>query len=291
MGSVQPKSVLEVGCGSGIVLSALAKQWRRATFVGLEAAFQLAAGASALSQQIDIRQGFLEDLTTTSAIYDLIIAINVLEHAADPVVFLSQIQNLLAPSGFAFLVLPAAHKPNLELLFLDHIHSFTPLAIRALANRSGLSVIGHELDSPGLGDFQIVLLSRRRASPELPTAECSALGYQSSYAYLSAWQALDRELLDRCGQASEVAMFGAGEAAALIRAYAPSVWSRTRQLIVDDTTGARKLGRPVQAFADSVLPREMPLIIATHPRSHGPLAERLAAHHDTVVRFDDWIPR
>ncbi len=287
----QPREVLEVGCGAGHVLNELAAAWPNTSFRGIDAAPQLGGNQRGHPDRVSIRHGFLEDQVVSGPGFDLVFAINVIEHAADPSAFLRRIVDLLAPEGIAVLVLPAAHRPNLELLFADHIHSLSPLALSLLAQQCNLTVARLMLEPEGLGDFQIVVLRQsKKANTSVPPTKSQASG-MSRHEYLMRWRDLDRILNQRCGNKGEIILFGAGETAALLRTYAPFIWSRTQMLLVDETAGARELGRPVTAYRSAALSRHMPLLLATHPRSQAHLAERLAVGHDCVVRFDDVIPR
>jgi trans-aconitate methyltransferase len=290
--------VLEVGCGSGHTLAALHDLWPAAEFIGIEAAPQLAGRDGPARPRIAISQGFVEDLPKPDPLgrnraYDLVYAINVIEHAVDPQEFLARAADQLAADGCIVLICPAATLPNLELVFLDHIHTFTQVAFARLADRVGLRIAAYAERPDGLGDFQIVVLERghRQAagaggSTQAETAADLATRRET---YLAGWARLDRTLTDRCAAASRLALFGAGEAAALVRAYAPMTWARVALLMVDDTAGARTLDRPVVRYGDASARDIDAVIVATHPRAQAALAARLGRDGFSAIRFDDLI--
>lgn len=289
-GRVPPARVLEIGCGSGHTLAGLARAWPRARFLGLEAAAQLAARPG--SERVEIVQGFAEDLAPPDRPYDLVFAINVVEHAADPRAFVAAAARQLAPGGRILLVCPAPEPPNLELVFQDHVHSFARAAFTRVAATAGLEIIEAATDPGGLAGLQAFTLVRGGVTrPD--TAEPDPGRADRLVAYLSAWQRLDGVLADRTGGAGTVDLFGAGEMAALLRCYAPRLWGRVRHLLVDDLSGARALGREVRSL-NGTRPGEATdsaTVIATHPRSQSSLAARLREAGHRPVVFNDLIAR
>jgi hypothetical protein len=94
-------------------------------------------------------------------------------------------------------------------------------------------------------------------------------------------------LLDRCS-ANVLVAFGIGEAADLLRAYAPRVWSKVA-LVTCDGGGNSYAGLPV---IDYRLLSPNPLhevILAVRASIQPSLAERLSADGHRVVRWDDLL--
>ncbi|MEM7058121.1 MAG: class I SAM-dependent methyltransferase [Pseudomonadota bacterium] len=275
--------VLEVGCGSGQTLQALAQAWPETGFMGLEAAIQLAKPSE--NSRIAFQHGFAEDLPPPATPFDLIFSINVIEHSADPAAFLSALAAQLAPGGQILLICPTAVPANLEVLFLDHVHSFSQAGLQRLATSAGLKFMKAAAEPEGLAGFQVFLLTQGEA--KLNDLAQSAGDHK---AYLTAWQSLDDTLLEEIGPDQTLDLFGAGEMAALLRCYAPSIWERIGRILVDATEGARNLGKPVIKLSDIDNPADATLI-ATHPRAQNVFAARLQdAGHRPIV-FNHLIPR
>ncbi len=289
IGDRTPARVLEIGCGSGALLRALAADWSRARFEGIEAAPALAALPSG-DARIAKRQGFAEDLRPGGSGHELVFSINVVEHASDPVVFLRALADQTVAGGTIVIVCPSGASPNLELVFADHLHTFTVDSFRLLAAQAGLAVTQHQDRPEGLGDFQAFVLAKRQGSVQAGAPTGGALSEARSR-YLATWSELDRHFDARLGPDSAVAVFGAGEATCLLRAYAPRTWQRVEQIWVDDPAAARRLDRPVVAYATVKPSRTRRVVIATHPSSQAAVATRLERDGHSVAIWSDLIAR
>ncbi len=104
---LEGKSALDVGCGAGLLAEPLARLG--ASVTGLDAAPALIAVArehsAARGLEIDYRAGELAELQDQ---FDLITCMEVIEHVADPAIFLSDLAKRLAPGGLLILSTPNA---------------------------------------------------------------------------------------------------------------------------------------------------------------------------------------
>jgi len=292
IGPRQPERVFEVGCGSGLVLAELAETWPSCHLGGIEPSPALANLRS--EGRIEIRQGFAEAMTSDGRGYDLIYSINVIEHAAEPVAFLQAMARLLAPGGNIIVICPQSHRPNTELLFLDHIHSFTSLAMDHIAARAGLKCIVQDLEPENLGPFQVFVFSRTPSNSDSSFDEClSPDAIHTLHAartdYFKHWAKLDRKLLARIEGCKTLAAFGAGEAAQLLRTYAPRCWARINQVIVDEMDKARDVSKPVISY-DTFSPATVDAtLLAVRPASQDILSSRLVKDCHSTIRWDDIV--
>lgn len=99
------KSLLEIGCGTGFVLSAIAETYPQATLYGSEIfveglSFAAARVPSAKMMQMDARIIPFHDE------FDVIGAFDVLEHIEEDTIVLSQIYSALKPQGYLLLTVP-----------------------------------------------------------------------------------------------------------------------------------------------------------------------------------------
>jgi len=104
---LEGKSVLDVGCGAGLLAEPLSRLGAKVT--GIDAASPLIAvareHASASGLDIDYRAGELAELPGQ---FDLITCMEVIEHVADPAAFAKQLAARLAPNGLLILSTPNA---------------------------------------------------------------------------------------------------------------------------------------------------------------------------------------
>ena len=294
IGDRRPSNVLEIGCGGGLVIERLAERWTDASFVGLEAAPALAQTSRPHHHRIEIVNGFLEEFEGRTHRFDLVHAINVLEHAQDPVQFLTALASHLTPSGVAVLICPAGGAPNLEMMFIDHIHTFTPQALDMLLAKSGLCLAAARVPPRPIGDFAVYVatrtdggIDRDRPSGWMPADPAPLAERRGDY--LARWATLESILLHRMRDHPIVGAFGAGEAAALIAAYAPKVWDRLEVLTVDQRHEPRSLGKPVVRYPPTGSMHMGALLLAVHPRNQNSLAARLLQDGVHAIVWNDHI--
>jgi 2-polyprenyl-6-hydroxyphenyl methylase/3-demethylubiquinone-9 3-methyltransferase len=154
------KTVLDVGCGAGLLCEPLARLG--ATVTGLDAApeniaaAQVHAAPSGLA--IEYRTGSVEDLAGET--FDLVTSLEVIEHVSDPAGFVRGLAGAIAPGGL--LVISTPNRTALSRLALigvgerlggiprgthDWDKFLTPPELTALVEAAGLRVI----DTRGLG--------------------------------------------------------------------------------------------------------------------------------------------
>jgi len=104
---LQGRTALDVGCGAGLLAEPLARLGARVTAIdaapGLIAAARLHARGQGLD--IDYKVAAVEDI---DGVFDLVTAMEVVEHVADPEAFVAALGNCLAPGGLLILSTPNA---------------------------------------------------------------------------------------------------------------------------------------------------------------------------------------
>jgi SAM-dependent methyltransferase len=147
----KPGSVLEVGCGSGVMLAAFRRRgW---DVLGIERNDE-AAAAGRREQGVEILTGGVAGLPA-DARFDLIVLFQVLEHLADPVAVLSECARRLAPGGKVVVNVPNFSSWQSRFagplwLHLDvprHLVHYTPETLANTLGRAGLRVSGLRFSS------------------------------------------------------------------------------------------------------------------------------------------------
>ena len=99
------KTSLDVGCGAGLMTEAVARMGAQAT--GLDAVPESikVAAAHAEAQGLSIHY-LCEDVAQSQGQYDLVTSMEVIEHVADPALFIASLAARLAPGGLMVLSTP-----------------------------------------------------------------------------------------------------------------------------------------------------------------------------------------
>lgn len=153
---LEGKRALDVGCGAGLLAEPLARLGAEMTGVDpapelIEAATEHAAGQGL---QIDYRAGAVE---TLDGAFELVTAMEVIEHTADPQQFLNHLARLLVPGGLMILSTPnrTAWSRLLTITFAEGVgavpkgtHDFdqfiAPERMRQLLANAGLQCLDFE---------------------------------------------------------------------------------------------------------------------------------------------------
>jgi 2-polyprenyl-6-hydroxyphenyl methylase/3-demethylubiquinone-9 3-methyltransferase len=102
---LQGLSALDIGCGGGLLSEPLARLGAEVT--GVDAASRNIAVAARHAEgqalTIDYRQGTAEALAASGAQFDIVLALEIVEHVADVDLFLTSCGRMVKPGGLLFL--------------------------------------------------------------------------------------------------------------------------------------------------------------------------------------------
>jgi SAM-dependent methyltransferase len=152
-GGLRPRSIVEIGCGDGALLQALAGYGVAERYDG----FELSAPAAQIAKGRHIPgAGRIEPydghrIPSGDASYDLSIISHVLEHVPEPAVLLAEAArvatNVIIEVPLEANQSAARPRKRAEALEIGHIQVFDRAAIHALAGEAGLVILG-ELTDP-----------------------------------------------------------------------------------------------------------------------------------------------
>jgi len=279
----RPERMLDVGCGNGSLLLALREHWPHADLRGCDPS--PASVRFAQEAGLDVRAASVTEVAADTRA-DLVVSVNVVEHTPDPRAFVCALASAVGVDGQLVIVCPDGSRPGVELLIADHLYSLLPAHLEALLGSAAFTVT-HCLPAPReLGSFQMIVAERQAVASPVPHPDGDAL-LAERQAYLRGWQQLDTRLLARIPQ--QVVCFGAGEAASLLRTYAPSVWARVHACATDEGEGTEAMfgDRPHRRL-DEVTPGST-VLVGVRPRDQSAIAARLRSRFANVVTWYDLV--
>lgn len=143
--------ILEIGCGNGETMAWLRREYEIAVAVGIEYVPEMADKARRHFNQVIV--GNVEQDALPAGPFDVILALDVLEHLVDPWAVIRKLHAVLKPGGALVISLPHVghYSVALPLLFLDrwtyrsaglldrtHLRFFSRAGAIELATSSGL---------------------------------------------------------------------------------------------------------------------------------------------------------
>lgn len=183
---------LDFGCGSGELVQKFAEMGHVAR--GFEPGDAYAEFGAGLARQaeagrdITIDRGLWQELDYASGSFDVITALHVIEHLAEPIAALRKIEVWLAPEGIAFIEVPNLQGYALkgfEHFHFAHVLGFSRDNLILAAAKAGL-VVEEIVSATGL-----ILRKRREGEAEIPTpidlaatVEKNAADYGAPFALL-----------------------------------------------------------------------------------------------------------
>ena len=166
--------VVEFGCGTGHLLRKISQKWQPRRLVGIEPAPKLANEARELNgKDVEIIESYAESNVPLVKDADFAVSINVLEHALDPVAFLKTCRDSINGRGTILVVCPDGNYPHSELLFYDHVSSFTGTSFERAASQAGLKVLHTAALENAQEGFQLFVLALEGSAAE-PGAHSAA---------------------------------------------------------------------------------------------------------------------
>ena len=110
---LQPKAILDAGCGPGLVLATLNAQLSGTKLVGVDLSSLMVEQARRNnSAAVDLRQCSVEDLPFEQHAFDLIYALGVMDYLNDLSPFFRAVNRVLRPGGYFIFTYPNGNSVN-----------------------------------------------------------------------------------------------------------------------------------------------------------------------------------
>ena len=195
-GAEDHRTLVDIGCGYGLLLEELAGLEAFDTALGIEPAGDLAAICRA--KGFTVIEAKVETIPPGTLQADVATAFEVLEHVFDPGEFLRAAASLLRPDGVLLLTTLTVSGFDIQVLWdrsnsaspPQHLNLLSLEGIRRLVEREGFSV--EQLTTPGRLDLEIVD-NAARDDPTLPLPRCVRRILDAGPACRQAFQAFLRE--------------------------------------------------------------------------------------------------
>ena len=138
------RRLLDVGCGSGEFLSRMRERgW---AVIGVEP--DPVAAAAARRDDLDVRDGMLEDAAFADESFDAVVLSHVIEHVHDPIALLRECGRILRPGGRLVLTTPNLTSVGHRRFGADwrglepprHLHVFSVESLASCVDQVGLAV-------------------------------------------------------------------------------------------------------------------------------------------------------
>jgi 2-polyprenyl-3-methyl-5-hydroxy-6-metoxy-1,4-benzoquinol methylase len=145
---ISPNSIVDVGCGFGLLLTRLQQMFPDARLSGIEVSEKCHATLDGLQIQQMHTTLEREGKNPFPQTFDLLICSHVLEHSGDVPLFLSVCRTMIRPNGLVFFEVP-----NCEYeygLDIPHVVFFTPQTLRQAFERNGFRVLNCRACGPSI---------------------------------------------------------------------------------------------------------------------------------------------
>lgn len=274
--------ILEIGCGSGFLLKELQNKDLGISYEGIDPA--LTIEITDTSSNFYLHQ--TSDLTKLKKqVYDTIISINTLEHIANPKQALKNIAEKMHHQSDLILILPSHLPANVELLFFDHLWTFTPKAIDLLLKGFNLTIQHLEFLDGDLLGFTLFQIKKQKTT---------ILEYQHSFGeygrFLKAWQDLDSKLsvfLKQIENTEYAQIFGVGQMTSLLKCYAPISFQNFKYVVADQESDIWHFDQFLKY--DSKNQKDIYTFICVHPTLENRIEQRILEDGGIPIRLSHFL--
>lgn len=266
-------SIIEVGCGSGELISQLMKIYPQKNIIGLEVnkeAIQIGK-----NRGLDIRNiADTHHLPKT----DLIISYAVLEHTPNPTKFLEFLVSLIKPDGMILLGQPHQDKLSDDIFFEDHLFHFSTDHIKELGRKVNLIQITKSMGKRPLSNFSFHLfrISKRKLNKKKIFFKSTKVKNSIKY-YQKGFNHLNK-CLANFKPKHRLAVFGLGEFFNLFQTYT-NLSSAKISLGIDDFPPEKKFTFKIIPSSELTKEKVDCIILCVNPVYINIIKKKLGKNH------------
>jgi SAM-dependent methyltransferase len=239
-------SILDIGCGKGILLRKLRDKYPGACLHGVEPSKNALKFFQKVFPDVSLFEGIFEDSPFLCEKFDLVASNGVLEHVPDPVVFMKNIRSCIAENGFVYIGVPNFRNNPADLFTYDHLSRFTPETVKMVFELGGFEIVASKVSDQRV-PMWFVLKPTVAVSIEdvkVNLEESTRLVGKSLQEIKAFFQSYEEAAVQALAKNKRVAVYGTGTLALIATRYTalkPAIISR----IFDDNMsiwGSERLG-------------------------------------------------
>ena len=180
-GSFDGMRVLEIGAGNLTIALEIVRRFKIQRYIAVDPTLPETGEAG-----IETRRSFFPSPSLSGLYFDIVVGLSCLEHVEDPVAFLGQARECLAPHGRIFLTFPdigaMLRRGDLNALVHEHMSYFDAAGFRSAAACAGLDIVSL---SSSNGLFSATLrAAETRPVERPPTFRDEAMAIRDAYRWV-----------------------------------------------------------------------------------------------------------
>ena len=275
-------SLLEVGCGEGMLLSKIAEHNPNIRCQGVDGSKK--AIELARKKGLNVVQGLIHGQQDQLPRVDCLMLINVIEHIEDLTGVFTVLRNALRDQGRIIFCLPIQDYGGYDIVFAEHVWHFTTTQFMRLVQINGLEVLHQDSEHPinhGIGLF----VCKKAVQPLVPlpiTDERFVL--QES---LKKWRTVFNQVNESLSKYKyqSIAVFGSGEVFTLLLAFT-HLGKIEIKFIVDETKskqGSEKHGIQIVGLEELFVQNPSLLVVTTNPKYNDLIKKKIKGWSGTLI--------
>jgi 2-polyprenyl-3-methyl-5-hydroxy-6-metoxy-1,4-benzoquinol methylase len=212
-GFSNPRSIVEIGCGEGSLLTRFADHFETSAIIGID--MSEASLEYARRKGLEGQKGSYQDIHGK---HDLIFSFAVIEHVPAPMDFLTTLKSHLQPGGLLLVSQPCQDNGSNDIFFADHLHHFFSRHVSEFGHRAGLVELVTSVNHRYIPEFSLHVFGNQgpgsasnRDETKIRDVRDVIARWTRTFAGIDLWLATSQE--------KKLAVWGVGQTFRMILAY------------------------------------------------------------------------